>query len=162
MSALSKIDWKRINGIFRQGILTLVAAHEETNPLALCFWSDSNGGFNFDGYQLLFDDSTQDLKGKFKGNQQIRLGDRVEGWGDDWTDLDELIEEVGEELAEKDDFDSLDQKIRKTLRSVAEDLAKQNFGLPPAIKIWWMIVDEACQDKEGKWRSVGLQSTSEA
>lgn len=159
MSALSRIDWSRIERIFLEGIPTLVAAHEKAHPLALCLRSDSNGGFNFDVYQLLFDDSDQNLQGISKADRQLRLGDRVDGWGDEWIDLNELMEEVGEELADEDDFDSLDQKIRETLRSVAEGLANRNFGLAPRDEIWWMIADEFYQDGEAAWRSIGLQST---
>lgn len=157
MSALSRIDWSLIERIFREGIPTLIAACDRTHPLAVCLWSDSNGGFNFDGYQFFFENPSLDLRGISKGDRQIRLGDRIEGWGCGWNDLDELMEEVGEELAEDDDFDSLDQKIRKTLRDVAEGLASRNFGLASGDKVWWMIVDEAYQDSEGSWRSVGLQ-----
>lgn len=159
MSALSRVDWSRIERIFREGIPALVAVRDKAQPLALCLWSDSNGGFNFDVYQFLFDDSRRNLQGIAKGNRQIRLGDRVEGWGNDWRDLDDLMDEVNEELADADDSDSVDQKIRETLRSVAENLADQNFGTASEDEIWWMIVDEVYQDSEGAWRSVGLRST---
>lgn len=113
MSALSRIEWSRIERIFREGIPTLVAAREQAHPLGLCLWSDSNGGFNFDVYQFLFDDSDQNLKGISKGNRQIRLGDHVEGWGDDWIDLNELMEEVAEELADEDDFDTSTRRLER-------------------------------------------------
>jgi len=132
MDPLTEIDWNKNEKIYRDGIPTLLRHIEPASILELTFWSDSNGGFNFDAYQA-------------NGNGElIRLGDRADDWGVMWDDLglDELFEDVADRLAENDDFDSLDAKIRVTLRRAVEALAAQGFGFDASHVVRWKIRDE--------------------
>jgi hypothetical protein len=132
MDLLAKIDWGQIERIYREGFPILLRQIDPSNPLSLTFWSDSNGGFNFDAYQ------------SFEGGTMIRLGDRAGDWGGSWKDLelDGVFEEVAENLAEKADFDSLNVKMRTTIRAVAETLVAQNFGFDSGQIVHWKIQDE--------------------
>ncbi len=161
MNPLFRIDWDYIARIYEAGIPRLLKEVDEVDPMALCFWSDSNGGFNFDIYQVVVHKQLESLEGlvKFPGENQIRLGDRVPQWGHEWSQLDEIFEEVGEELADEDDYESLDAKIRSTLRDVAERFAALNFGVASDRVAWWMITGEVYQDLKGTWRSIGFRST---
>lgn len=161
MNPLSRIDWDYIATIYETGIPRLLKEVDMVDPMALCFWSDSNGGFNFDIYQVVVDGQFESLEGlvKIPGEKQIRLGDRVLGWGNEWSQLDDIFEEVGDELADEDDYESLDEKIRSTFRNVAERFAAINFGMASDRPVWWMITGEVYQDVAGAWRSIGFRST---
>jgi hypothetical protein len=161
MNPLSRIDWDYIATIYETGIPRLLKEVDMVDPMALCFWSDSNGGLNFDIYQIVGNEELESLEGlaKIPGGKQISLGDRVPGWGHDWSQLNDLFEEVGDELADDDDYESLDEKIRSTFRNVAERFAALNFGMASDRPVWWMITGEVYQDAAGAWRSIGFRST---
>jgi len=128
------IDWPMVERKIHEKLDTLFA--HPPNPCPECelvFWIDTNGGLNFDTYQV-FPDGTQ-----------VRFGNLVKGWIDDMGPFDEAFDAIVEGLP-KEEFDTtleLDARLRDIVRAKCQELARTNFGYPTTAKVTWRICDDA-------------------
>jgi hypothetical protein len=137
MSALDDINWDEVASVYSDGIVRLLRHATPASDISVVLWSDSNGGFNFDIYQ------------KFDDGSQRRLGDHESEWGDQFCHLDEIFEEAAEQLAEEENYDSLDLSIRQRLRDAAESTDFVAASPSGVMNVRWRIQDEIERGEQG-------------
>jgi hypothetical protein len=130
MSAIDEINWNEITEIYDDGIPRLLQYAAPAPEINIVLWSDSNGGFNFDIYQ------------KFEDGSQKRLGDLDGDWGAGFDHPNERFEAVSDQLADDDDFDSLDLALRIRLRAAAEKSDMIRAAPDGVESVRWRILDE--------------------
>jgi len=128
------IDWSVVQKKMHEKLSALFA--DPPNPCPKCelvFWIDTNGGLNFDVYQVSPDGT------------QVRFGNLVKGWIDDMCAFDEAFDAIIEGLAEDDSDRSLeiDARLRDIVRVKCQELELKNFGYQNNAQVTWRIKDDA-------------------
>jgi hypothetical protein len=125
---LDDIDWGQLERVYALGVPQLLAGVEPSPRVTLKFWTDTNGGFNFDAYQ------------RDEAGDNVRLGELAEDWGSHWEDLDldDKFEQLNEALEEAEDFETGEAvvaKMQELLRQEVEKHAGNNYGLPADVTV---------------------------
>jgi hypothetical protein len=129
-----EIDWPVVERKIHEKLAALFA--HPPNPCPQCeliFWIDTNGGLNFDVYQVSPDGT------------QVRFGNLVKGWIDDMGPFDEAFDAIIEGLPE-DDSDThlkIEASLRDIVRAKCQELEAKNFNYPSNAKVTWRIYDDA-------------------